>query len=91
MNPRIIVIGFIVLLIGGFVYTLVPFTTTTHYEANIGGNSTVENTTSTTTTGTSPIGTIIMIIGFTTIVVGLFYSLQKPEPPKTEQEPHSLW
>jgi flagellin-like protein len=39
-------------------------------------------TTNTTTTGNNPIGTVVMFIGFTVVVVGLFY---KPEVAKAQE------
>jgi flagellin-like protein len=85
MNGRLIIAGFIVLIIGGLVYTLVPYTSSTHYEMHTTGANT-EYTTSSTTTGSSPIGTVVMFIGFTIVVVGLFYKPQKAEVTKIEQE-----
>jgi flagellin-like protein len=86
MNRRLIIAGFIVLIIGGLLYTLVPYTSTSHYEMQTDGTANTKYTTSTTTTGNSPLGTVVMFIGFTIVVVGLFYKPQKAEPPKIEQE-----
>jgi flagellin-like protein len=81
MNTMFIVAGFIVLFVGGLVYTFVPYTTTMHY--NMQSNEhTTEYTTTTTTTGNSPLGAAVMFIGFTIVVVGLFY---KPEVAKAAE------
>jgi len=79
VNRMFIVAGFIILFVGGLAYTLVPYTTTTTYKIQTNGY-TSENTSTTTTTGNSPLGIVVMFIGFTIVVVGLFY---KPEEVKT--------
>ena len=75
MNKTVIVAGFIILFVGGLLYTLLPYTTTMHtsYETDTDGH---DMRYTTTTTGHNPIGTVMMFIGFTVVVVGLFY---KPE------------
>jgi len=81
MNRAFIVIGFIILVAGGLLYTLLPYTATVHTKMQT-DNYDIEATTSTTTTGNNPIGTVVMFIGFTVVVVGLFY---KPEVAKAQE------
>lgn len=83
MNRAFIVIGFIILVVGGLLYTLLPYTTTVHTEMQTDGlDMEYTATTSTTTTGNNPMGTVVMFIGFTAVVVGLFY---KPEVAKAQE------
>jgi uncharacterized membrane protein len=86
MNGILIIVGFIVIIIGGLLYTLVPYTSTMHYEMQTDETHTTEYTTSTTTTGNSPLGMVVMFVGFTIVVVGLFYKPQKAEAAKIGQE-----
>jgi flagellin-like protein len=81
MHGMIIIAGFIVLIVGGLVYTLVPYTSNMSYKMQTEDHIS-EYTTTTTTTGNSPLGTVVMFIGFTIVVVGLFYKPQKAEAPK---------
>jgi uncharacterized membrane protein len=85
MHGMLIIAGFIVLIVGGLGYTLLPYTSTTSNKMQA-GNMTSEYTTTTTTTGSSPLGTVVMFVGFTIIIVGLFYRPQKAEAPKIMQE-----
>jgi uncharacterized membrane protein len=85
MHGMIIIAGFIVLIVGGLGYILLPYTSTASNKMQA-GNMTSEYTTTTTTTGSSPLGTVVMFVGFTIVVVGLFYKPQKAEAPKTEQQ-----
>ena len=78
MNRMLIVAGFIVLFVGGLMYTLVPYTSTMHYEMQ-SNEHTTEYTTTTTMTGNSPLGAAVMFIGFTIVVVGLFYKAERVE------------
>lgn len=80
MNRIFIVAGFIVLIIGGLLYTFVPHTTTVHYEM-LTNEHTTEYTSTTTTTGNNPLGAVVMFIGFTIVVVGLFYKPQEVKAP----------
>lgn len=80
MNRMLIVVGFIVLIAGGVIYTFLPYTTTARYEIEMDGDR--SQTTTSTTTGHSPLGAAVMFIGFTIVVVGLFY---KPEEEKTRE------
>jgi len=45
----------------------------------------IEYTTTTTTTG-SPLGAVVMFIGFTIVIVGLFYKPEVARAPEIEQE-----
>jgi len=83
MNRTFIVAGFIILVVGGLVYTLLPYTTTMHYEMQTDDHGT-EYTSTNTTTGTNPIGTVVMFIGFTVVVVGLFYKPEAAQAQKLE-------
>jgi flagellin-like protein len=83
MNRAFIVLGFIILVVGGLLYTLLPYTTTVLTEMQTDGlGMEYAATTNTTTTGNNPIGTVVMFIGFTVVVVGLFY---KPEVAKAHE------
>ena len=84
MNKMFIVAGFIVLFVGGLVYTLVPYTSTMHYDMQSNEHPT-EYTITTTTTGNSPIGAAVIFIGFTIVVVGLFYNPEVVKAPEREQ------
>jgi flagellin-like protein len=81
MNRAFIVIGFIILVAGGLLYTLLPYTTTVHTKMQA-DNHMEATIYTTTTTGNNPIGTVVMFIGFTVVVVGLFY---KPEVAKAQE------
>ena len=83
MNKVFIVAGFIVLFVGGLVYTFVPYTATMHYNMQSNEHIT-EYTTTTTTTGNSPLGAAVMFIGFTIVVVGLFYKPEVAKAPEVE-------
>ena len=79
MNRTFIVAGFIILFVGGLVYTFATYTTSvTHTVQSDEGTSGTISTT--TRIGNSPLGVVIMFIGFTIVVVGLLY---KPEEVKT--------
>jgi len=85
MHEMLIIVGFIVLIVGGLVSTLVPYTSTMSYKMQTDDNIT-EYTTTTTMTGNSQLGTVVMFVGFTIAVVGLFYKPQKAEEPKIMQQ-----
>ena len=85
MNKMFIVAGFIVLFVGGLLYTLVPHTTTVQYKTQT-NEYTSEYTSVTTTTGNSPLGAVVMFIGFTIVVVGLFYKPEEVKAPEMKQE-----
>jgi len=85
MNRMFIVAGFIVLVVGGLVYTLLPYTSTMHYDMQSNEHPT-EYTYTTTTTGNSPLGAVVMFIGFTIVVVGLFYKPEVVKAPEIEQQ-----
>ena len=78
MNKKLIIVGFIVLFVGGLTYTYLPYTNVIESEMD-GGVDPVAYTVITTTTGNNPLGAVVMFIGFTIVVVGLFY---KPEEKK---------
>jgi len=83
MNRAFIVLGFIILVVGGLLYIFLPHTTTVRTEMQTGSPSMDYTITqNTTTTGNNPIGTVIKFIGFTVVVVGLFY---KPEVAKAQE------
>jgi len=85
MKIMFIIVGFIILFVGGLVYTLVPYTSTMRYEMQSNEHPT-EYTTTTTTTGNSPLGTVVMFIGFTIVIVGLFYKPEVAKAPEIKQE-----
>jgi heme/copper-type cytochrome/quinol oxidase subunit 2 len=85
MNRIIIIAGFIVLIIGGLLYTFVPYRRTIDYETEV-NEHTSGQTMITTTTGENPLGVVIMFIGFTIIVVGLFYKPEEVKTPEIKQE-----
>ena len=80
MKKIILIAGFIVLVLGGLVYSFVPYTVT--YS---GGYDTSTHTSTSTMTGSNPLGIVVMFIGFTMILVGLFYKLEVTTPPETKQ------
>ena len=85
MNRTFIVLGFIILVVGGLLYILLPYTTTKTDRIEMQTDAPgieYTATTNTTTTGNNPIGTVMMFIGFTVVVVGLFY---KPEVAKAQE------
>lgn len=78
VNKKLIIIGFIVLFLGGLTYTYLPYTNVIETEM-VDGVAPGTYTLTTTTTGNNPLGAVVMFIGFTIVVVGLFY---KPEEKK---------
>lgn len=78
MNKKLIIVGFIVLFVGGLTYTYLPYTNVVEAEM-VEGIGVEGYTLTTTTTGNNPLGAVVMFIGFTIVVVGLFY---KPEEKK---------
>ena len=78
MNKKLIIVGFIVLFVGGLTYTYLPYTKVVETEM-VEGVALGTYTLTTTTTGNNPLGAVVMFIGFTIVVVGLFY---KPEEEK---------
>ena len=79
MNKKLIIVGFIVLFLGGLTYTYLPYTQTQVIETEMVEGTALDYTLITTTTGNNPLGAVVMFIGFTIVVVGLFY---KPEEKK---------
>lgn len=71
MNKHLIILGFIVLFLGGLTYAYLPHTSVMETKM-----VEMTYTVTTTTTGNSPLGAVVMFIGFTIVVVGLLY---KPE------------
>jgi len=85
MNRVLIVLGFIILAFGGLLYIYFPFTTAVRKEMQNAAPG-LEYTEKTTTTGNNPIGTVMMFIGFTVVVVGLFYEPEVAEAQEMKQE-----
>ncbi len=87
MKIMFIIVGFIILFVGGLVYAFVPYTTTIRMQSNIQHNlPTTDYTTSTTMTGNNPLGIVVMFIGFTSVIVGLFYKPEVAKAPEIKQE-----
>jgi len=77
VNKKLIILGFIVLFLGGLTYTYLPYTSVMETEMVDGDAPDVSYTVTTTTTGNSPLGAVVMFIGFTIVVVGLFYKTEE--------------
>ncbi len=86
MKIMFIIVGFIILFVGGLVYTLVPYTSTMRTELQTNEHTPTEYATSTTTTGNSPLGAVVMFIGFTIVIVGLLYKPEVAKAPEIKQE-----
>ena len=85
MNRMFIVTGFIVIFVGGLVYAFVPYTTTMHYKMQNNEHAS-EQTMTTTMTGNNSLGAVVMFIGFTSVIVGLFYKPEEVKAPEMKQE-----
>ena len=83
MNRTFIVLGFIILVVGGLLYILLPHTATVR--TTLPGSD-MEYTTTTNTTGNNPIGTVVMFFGFTVVVVGLLYEPEVAKAQEMKQE-----